>query len=277
MPHEPFSLGSFEIVPLCDGWAPLPLDEELPGRDVDWNQERTRFPWAFAPDDADSWAWHVHAFLLRHPDGLLLVDTGIGHLGPPRYAVTGRIDDELRAVGVVPGDIDHVVFTHLHADHSGAACLADGTPRFPNARHHVHPEDWAFFGEQRTPPAFTGRSTMGGLEDLGLLDLDAGDRAIVPGVGVIHAPGHTPGHRIVRVQGEEGGLLLAGDLLHVPPQIVHPDWTSDHDEVPEAACAARRRWVEEARGHGWLVSFSHFGLPFGRVGGAGDALVWEPA
>jgi len=78
VPHEPFTLGSFEVVPLCDGWAPLPLSDEMPGRDFDWNEERRRFPWAFPSDDANSWAWHVHSFLLRHPDGLVLIDTGIG-------------------------------------------------------------------------------------------------------------------------------------------------------------------------------------------------------
>ncbi|MDP9118652.1 MAG: MBL fold metallo-hydrolase, partial [Actinomycetota bacterium] len=199
MPHEPLVSGSIEVVPLCDGWAALPLAEEVPGHDVDWDAERRRYPWAFPPDDADGWTWHVHAFLLRSPGGLVLVDTGIGHLGPPRYDVTGRIDDELRAVGVVPDDVDHVVFTHLHADHSGGACWPDGTPRFPNARHHVHPEDWTFF-DQQGPSAFTGRFALEALEDLGALDLELGDREVVPGVRLVHAPGHTPGHRVVLLE-----------------------------------------------------------------------------
>jgi glyoxylase-like metal-dependent hydrolase (beta-lactamase superfamily II) len=266
MPHEPLAFGPFEIVTLCDGWAALPLAEEVPGENVDWDAERRRYPWAFPTDGGEGWAWHVHAFLLRSPDGLVLVDVGIGHLGPPRYQVTGRIDDELRAVGVAHEDVDHVVYTHLHSDHSGGACRPDGTPRFPNARHHVHPDDWAFFGAPRTPPSFTGRFAMAALEELGMLDLDPLDREVAPGVRVAHAPGHTPGHRVVIIDGEEEDvLLLAGDLLHVPPQVVHPEWTSDHDEDPVAACEARARWVEDARSQGWLVAFSHFGVPFGRV------------
>lgn len=273
MPHDPLTVGAFQVVPLCDGWAALPLAEEVPGRDVDWDTERRRYPWAFPSEGAGAWAWHVHAFLLRGSEGLVLVDAGIGHLGPPRYAVTGRIDEELRAVDVAPDDIDHVVYTHLHADHSGGACLPDGTPRFPNARHHAHPADWAFVGESRTPPGFTGRFAMAALEDLGLLELDADDREIVPGVRVADAPGHTPGHRVVRIEGEEDDLLLAGDLLHVPPQVVHPEWTSDHDEDPDAACEARVRWIEDARSQRWLVGFSHFGRPFGRVDADGWTLM----
>ena len=37
-------LGSFEVVPLCDGWAPLPLDDEAPGHDVDWDDTTVPVP-----------------------------------------------------------------------------------------------------------------------------------------------------------------------------------------------------------------------------------------
>jgi len=272
MPHEPFTLGSFEIVPLCEGWAPLPLDEEAPGRTVDWTVERERHPWAFPPDDETSWAWHVHAFLVRAPNGLVLVDAGIGGFGRPPYDVTGRIEEELGAVGVAPADVTHVVLTHLHADHSGGACLPDGDPRFPNARYHVHAEDWSFFGERWTPDDLTGRFAMAALEGLGLLDLDPTDHDVVPGLSLKHAPGHTPGHRVVRLNDGNETMLLVGDLLHTPLQVAHPTWLSNHDEDPDLAAQHRVTWIEAAFAEGWPVGVSHFGRPFGRVEAAG----WSP-
>ena len=269
MPHEPFTSGSFEVLPLCDGWAPLPLDDEMPGRDVDWDEERCRFPWAFPPDDTKSWAWHVHSFLLRHPEGPVLIDAGIGRFGRPPYDVSSAIDEELRLVDVSPGDVGHVVLTHLHADHSGGACRADGIPRFPNARYHVHPDDWSFFGEHRTPGDFTGRFAMAALEDLGMLDLDPEDHGVVAGVHLRHAPGHTPGHRVVLLDDGKDTLLLVGDLLHVPPQVAFPAWPSDHDEVPEVASREREGLVDLAMRKGWTLGVSHFGRPFGRVGADG--------
>jgi len=122
MVHPSVRVGSVEVVPLCDGWAALPLADELPGHAVDWAAERDAFPWAFADGDAGSWAWHVHAFLLRSRGGAILVDSGIGHHGSPPYDVTGRIDDELRSAAVAPGDVRHVIHTHLHSDHAGGAC-----------------------------------------------------------------------------------------------------------------------------------------------------------
>ncbi|MGH2679968.1 MAG: MBL fold metallo-hydrolase [Actinomycetota bacterium] len=269
MPHEPFTLGSFEIVPLCDGWAPLPLDDEAPGQVVDWGEQRSRFPWAFPPGDTTSWAWHVHAFLIRHPGGSVLVDTGIGDFGRPPFDVVGRLDEGLASIGISPEEVQHVVLTHLHGDHAGGACLPDGSPRFPHARYHVHPEDWTFFGTQRTPEDFTGRFAMARLEDLGALDLDASDHEILPGLSLRHAPGHTPGHRVVRLEEGANVLLLVGDLLHTPPQVAHPMWVSNHDEDPQLAAEHRARWVETARREGWAVCVGHFGRPFGHVAADG--------
>jgi glyoxylase-like metal-dependent hydrolase (beta-lactamase superfamily II) len=265
VPHEPFTLGSFEVVPLCDGWAPLPLSDEMPGREVDWDEQRTRFPWAFPQDDAESWAWHVHSFLIRHPDGLVLIDTGIGGFGRPPYEVESRLEVELRAADAAPGKVAHVVLTHLHADHSGGACLPDGSPRFPNARYHVHPEDWSFFGAHRTPDDFTGRFAMAALEELGMVDLDGSDHDVLREVYLRHAPGHTPGHRVVQLDDGNDTLLLTGDLLHVPPQIADPASPSNHDEDPERASRQRAVIIEAAVVKGWALGVSHFGRPFGRV------------
>ena len=271
MPHRSIRVGRIDVVPLCDGWAPLPLQDECPGHEVDWDAERKRFPWAFA--SRDSWAWHVHAFLLRGRGGLVLIDTGIGHLGRPPYDVAGRIDLEMRAIGHDPVDVVTVVHTHLHADHAGGACRPDGEPRFPNARHVVHPADWAFFGESRDEEDFEGRTAMSRLEEGGMIDLDPEDRSVGHGVRILHAPGHTPGHRSVLL--DDGGetMLFTGDLLHVTPQVAHPEWPSDHDVDPTSACRSRGALLRRAHESGWQVAVSHFGHPFGAV----DSNGWTPS
>jgi glyoxylase-like metal-dependent hydrolase (beta-lactamase superfamily II) len=152
--------------------------------------------------------------------------------------VAGRIDDELRAAGVVPEDVRHVIHTHLHSDHAGGACRPDGEPRFPNAVHHVHPADWDFFAGADDPEDFQGRSAMRRLEALGMLDLDPADRVIVPGVRVAHSPGHTPGHRSILMADGSSTLLFTGDLLHLPIQVAHPEWQSSHDEDPSVGRVA---------------------------------------
>jgi glyoxylase-like metal-dependent hydrolase (beta-lactamase superfamily II) len=266
-------LGSFEVVPLCDGWAPLPLEDETPGHEVDWHEQRSLFPWAFPRDDTTSWAWHVHAFLIRQAKGVVLIDTGIGDFGRPPYDVAGRLDEELAAIDVSAEQVQHVILTHLHADHAGAASLPDGRPRFPNARYHVHPDDWAFFGTHRTPDDFTGRFAMASLAETGIIDLDPSDHEIVRGLSVRHAPGHTPGHRVVQLEEGDATLLLVGDLLHTTPQVAHPTWVSNHDEDPELAAEHRALWIDAAGREGWTVGVGHFGRAFGHVAAAGWASI----
>ena len=112
---------------------------------------------------------------------------------------------------------------------------------------------------------------------LGALDLDPSDHEIVPGLSVHHAPGHTPGHRVVELSDAGGTLLLIGDLLHTPPQVAHPTWVSNHDEDPELAAEHRRRWMDRAEQDRWTVCVGHFGRPFGRVSGSIDVPAWSPA
>ena len=272
MPSEPpIRVGRVEVVPLLDGWAPLPLGDELPGHAVDWDAERRRFPWAFAPDEA--WAWHVRCFLVRTGDAELLVDTGIGHLGRAPYDVEGRLEDSLADAGTAPDRIAHVIHTHLHADHAGGACRPGGAPRFPNATHHVHDADWRFFETATDEDDFGGRAAMAALESAGQLELTSEDREVVPGVRLLHTPGHTPGHRAVLIGAREHDpLLLTGDLLHHPIQVAHPEWASSHDEDELLAVGSRRILLFRARHRRWRVAVTHFGRPLGRVDDDG----WQP-
>ena len=88
----------------------------------------------------------LNCMLVRRGDNVVLVETGMGtkyterereRIWPGEY---GMLLDELAAIGVAPGDVTHVVNTHLHTDHCGWNTLErDGevTPTFPNARYFI--------------------------------------------------------------------------------------------------------------------------------------------
>jgi glyoxylase-like metal-dependent hydrolase (beta-lactamase superfamily II) len=247
---------------VCEGWAPLATADESPGHVVDWAEQFVRYPWSRASDDA--WAWHVHAFVVDGPFGTAVIDTGLGTF-PPFEPWTQH--DERAWEGIEPADVRTVILTHLHADHAGGAVEPGGAPRFPNARYVVHPADWTFFDDADDQRNYAARHAIGGLEDL--MDLDPDDREVRPGVRVIHTPGHTPGHRSVVLEDE---ILVTGDLLHMPIQVAHPDWPSNHDVDPAIATTHRGSVLAAARDRGWTVGVNHFAQPFGRVGPDG----WLP-
>ena len=274
---EPFRVGDVEIAVLCQGWVPLPLADESPGHDVDWARERRTFPWAFNGDA--HWQWHVQAFIVRTPGGVTMVDTGLGHNRPvapwaPSEGLTA--DQAYEDADVDPSAVSTVVLTHMHPDHSGGIRGSDGEPRFPNARHVLHPADWAFLADdQLSEFSAQGRPGLHRVHELGMLDLDEDDREVASGIEVRHTPGHTPGHRSVLIHVGSEVILLTGDLLHLPNQFANPSWLSDHDEDPDSAARSRAAIVSAAADRAWAVGVPHFAEPFGTVTDAGWSSRWN--
>ncbi len=93
----------------------------------------------------------------------------------------------------------------------------------------------------------------------------AADHDVVPGLRLVHAPGHTPGHRAVRLTSEGEELLITGDALHHPFQVAHPEWPSTHDDEPGMGIETRARLLLEAAEGDLAVCVPHFAEPFGRV------------
>jgi glyoxylase-like metal-dependent hydrolase (beta-lactamase superfamily II) len=271
---EPRRIGAAEFRVVCQGWAPLELSDECPGQDVDWVEERRRYPWAFAA--TEHWRWHVHAISVRGPWGVALVDTGLG-IHPPvgRWAEDEGISasEAYERAQVDPAEVSLVVLTHMHPDHVGGV-LEGEEPRFPNARHVLHAADRAY-AERPDLSVYTSRSRpdLRRLEALGMLELDPDDREVVPGIRVMHTPGHTPGHRSVVVETGDANVLLTGDLLHMPIQFAHPAWPSNHDVDAQEAARSRAGVVSRADEEGWTVGVHHFARPWGTVTSVG----WSPS
>ena len=263
--HDALRLGDFEIVPICDATTQWPLADEIPDEPPGgWGPIRERYGWAFAGEQI--WEFHLHAFVVRTPETTIVVDTGIGAVPPEAWGLTpSRFAAGLERAGVNPAEVRHVALTHLHPDHLGGIVDAEGAPRFPNARHHVHILDRDAFAAPTHPQHDHYERAVGPVERAGLLDATDTDVELAPGVIARHDPGHTAGHRTVELASGSARAVLAGDAICHPAQVEHPGWETATDDEPELAAATRTTLVETAVRLGWVVAPSHTAHPFGRV------------
>lgn len=191
-------------------------------------------------------------------DELVLVDAGLGPDFPATPGVeAGRLLDELAAAGVAPDNIQHVVISHLHADHTGWLATREGGVTFPNAQVYIGQGDWDDLAElaQQLPPWTT--EALRRLKEEGQVTLLEGDREIVPGVTAVPAPGHTRGHTVVTVDDEGPKRLIVGDAVYFPGQLKHLEYSALHDD-DHAVALATREWLAEELRAGSIILAPHF-------------------
>ncbi|WP_308365781.1 MULTISPECIES: N-acyl homoserine lactonase family protein [unclassified Microbulbifer] len=183
-------------------------------------------------EDTDAYAgtpghMAVPCFLVRHPKGDLIWDTGLGdHLAGQAGGVeiaegiTARVPVSLRAqlqqLKLVPVDIEFVSFSHFHFDHTNNASLFANSTFLLNRRG----ADWAL-----------GSPTPFGVNPDSLKVIDGKNRQLLDldhdvfgdgSVRILRAPGHTPGHQVLMLQlAKAGTLILSGDLYHTRDNFRH--------------------------------------------------------
>ena len=266
---------------IVDEFPDMPTEQVLGSRDVT--------PAIYG--EGDRWHLFVRAWLVVHPEGVLLVDTGVGGARAPAadwFAHTGRLRDTLQEAGSSPDQVDTVVITHVHDDHLGGVVTdtAPGTPAFGNARYVIQEADLEWLRRLETEGtdgedeyARVIRETLvRPLEDAGALDTAAGHRRLTDAIELRHAPGHTPGHQFVRISSRGRRLLITGDTFNHPAQVTHPDLPSATDDAPSIAARARRSVLAEVLSHpGTTVAPTHFDEPFGVItSGDGGLAMWKP-
>jgi N-acyl homoserine lactone hydrolase len=144
----------------------------------------------------------VLAFAIRHPDGVVLVDTGIGEGNgwvDENYQPRKRdLREALDAAKLDPAEVRAIVNSHLHFDHCGQNRAFPGVPihvqqaELDLALREGHTVvEWVDFPEAR-------------------YEAVEGDREILPGISVIATPGHTQGHQSVTIRTGDGLVLIVG-------------------------------------------------------------------
>lgn len=180
--------------------------------------------------DGETWPGLVHT--IDHPEGLVLVDTGMIDSSP-------ELADWQPTPHPLPPDlvsrVAMVVNTHLHFDHCG------GNRLFPGVPIHVQRRELL---DARTQDDYTIPAWVD-FDGATYVEHD-GEAEILPGVRIVPAPGHTAGHQIVVVETNEGPVVLGGDVGYSFEEIGRGD-TPGRQLVLELGAPTYLAHVEEPR------------------------------
>lgn len=244
----------------------------------------------------------IHTWLVRTPSNTILVDTATGNdKHRPNVPIFHHLQEpflaRLAEAGVQPADVDHVLLTHLHADHVGWNTRLDEErwlPAFPNARYvfsrreqaynealssgtAIPPPDAALGPMVRTPLPGVYDDSVRPVVEAGLADLIEVDGSeVLDGISFLRTPGHSIDHASIRLVSEGQEALFAGDVMHHPLQVHEPGLTSCFCEFPEASLASRLWALEQAAERGATVFTTHFAeTSAGRVTRTGGRFDWQ--
>lgn len=255
-----------------------------------------------APDARNRIPLGMRCLLVEHPDGLVLIDTGLGNkedakfrdiYGVDNAGANGRtrIEDALAALGHRPEDIRWVINTHLHFDHAGGNTyreVVDGPPdsapahpparppvggavriSFPNATYVVQRGELEFARRRNERIQASYLPHNFDPIDFRLVD---GETEVIPGIRCLPTPGHVPYHQSVLVEsGGERACFLA-DVVPTAAHLPLP-WIMGYDVEPLVTLESKRRLYARAEAEGWLLVFEHDpAIAAGRLAREGKSL-----
>lgn len=218
------------------------------------------------PDEKNRVRLGLNCLLIRTEKNNVLIDTGCGHKYSQKEIQIYRIEhstdilQELEKLGLSAENIDLVINTHYHFDHCGGNTRSqDGevVPTFPNASYVVRRREYedAVQPNERTSATYLSHNWKP-VEEKGRLRLIDDDEEILPGITLIHTPGHTAGHQSVKIDSQGKTLFYLADLCPTAAHIPLP-WIMGFDVLPLTTMEVRRRIYRQAVEEDWLLFFEH--------------------
>ncbi|RWL94264.1 MAG: MBL fold metallo-hydrolase [Mesorhizobium sp.] len=259
-----YKVGSLEVTAVYDGIWRKPHD---PAFIKDVSVDDTKAALAKAGLTTEFMPIPLTVVVLKMNGRTIMMDAGSG-VGQWQANAT-HLPANMKAAGIDYKAIDTILISHFHPDHVwGLMEKGTNDPVFPNAELVVNateynwwtdPSRLAKLPEGRKPAGKRIAENFPKWKNWKLVDDGA---EVVPGIRLMAAPGHTPGHSVYHVDAGAEQFLVSADTMYVPALLApHPEWQGAYDQDGPMAIATRHRLIDQVIADNVRICGSHFPFP----------------
>lgn len=201
----------------------------------------------------------VNVYLIKEDGRNILIDTGPGvseRFNKEKYEIEKprNLLPALSDLGINAGDIDVVILTHLHFDHSDGIFSHDGSAVFRNALHIINATEWNYFfkfGDVSRRELYSDLSSKVELKHI------EGDLELSENIRIKHSYGHTPGFQYVTATDNEGvSHIFPGDII---PTVWHLNNSNSEEAEHESQALEKTKTsiLKNVCENGSIIYFQH--------------------
>jgi len=258
-------LGDIVITSLLDGYLDIPKELFVGVKEED---EINLIQDSSHPD---AYKVLMTGFLINQNGRLTLIDPGSSIYAEPTL---GTLMENLKAAGISPDQIDTILLTHIHPDHSNGLLDENGERAFKNAEVVVHIKEHEFWLDESNvdkvhpilQPTFEITKKAYSLYKEQWRTFDQ-EEEVLSGIKAINSAGHTLGHTSYLITSQNEKLLIWGDTVHIPTiEVNKPEVKFIMDIDPELSLKSRKKIYDMACNEEILIGGMHIDFPgFGYV------------
>jgi len=259
-----YKVGAIEVTALYDGiWEKAHDPAFIKNASVDETKEAL----AKAGLTTDFVSIPLTVVVLTVNGRHILVDSGSG--AGQWQPTAGRLHTNMQAAGIDPAKIGTILISHFHPDHIfGLMEKGTNKPVFPEAELIVSATEYKWWTEpgrvEKLPEA---RKALGqrintvfpGWKNFTLVE---SEKEVAPGIRLVNAPGHTPGHSAFHVSSGNQQLMVSNDVAYVPALLApHPEWQGAYDQDGPLAVTTRKALLDRVIADKMMICGAHFPFP----------------
>lgn len=258
-----FGVGDKQLIALSDGYFDMPASMFL------------GTPESLQAQIGNPARIAANTYAYRARNRTILFDAGAGTSDfiTQAFPTVSDLPQDLASVGIASEEVRDIVITHMHPDHVGGLAIGDQMA-FPNARIHIAAAEWNFWNAEgfATGAPEPMRPMVANVQSLSSviernIELHAGSADLGDGVSVLPAPGHTPGHTAIVVDGGREQFVVVGDLtVHEDVHFANPNYGWALDVDGSQAVSTRISMLDMIATDGLIMGAAHVTKPgLGRV------------